>query len=443
VNRKRILCGLISCIGLISFSFGYVFSDLTEEHWAYNIVLEMHEKGIISGFYDGTFKPEDYVTKEQFATLLYKILKPSETGKLSFADVTSDYWSKSYVDVMGQYMEYKTINGNLYFEPGSFVKRESVAMALVKTLKLSEESANLALVNQFSDKAQISPGAQRAVALCIEYRIMSGNADGTFNPKSYLKRAEISAVLNNVLKNVDKELLENATKSEPELPEQPEEIIPEPEVPELPEEITPEPEVPDETLEDTPDESLVENGLNSWNGVYENNLATLELYRVAKDKLAVKVTKDMKISFFELPLNSTQQLEETTEFFDNQVMRRLTRTSNGVRIEVKSTDPEDWINGISGEYYEQDFEKNGWDGVYQNGKTQVTIAETKNSMYITIEGAFGSWSKYSHDYSKRRILYEGMDESVLIEHDDVGIYMKCSSNDSALSGLTGIYALID
>ena len=180
MNRKSILCGLIICIWLISCSYGYVFSDLTEEHWAYHIVLDMHEKGIISGFYDGTFKPEDYVTKEQFATLLYKILKPSEAGKLSFEDVTSDYWSKSYVDVMGQYMEYKTINGKLYFEPGSFVKRESVAMALAETFKLDEENANLTLVNQFSDRDQISEEAQRAVALCIEYKILLFNIDNSY-----------------------------------------------------------------------------------------------------------------------------------------------------------------------------------------------------------------------------------------------------------------------
>jgi len=433
VNIKNILCGVISCIGLVSISFGYVFSDLTEEHWAYNIVLDMHEKGYISGFYDGTFKPEDYVTKEQFATLLYKILKPSETGKLSFTDVTSDYWSKQYVDVMGQYMEYKNINGSLYFEPGSFVKRESVAMALSKTLKLSEETANLELINHFSDREQISPEAQSAVALCLEHKMMSGNADGTFNPNSYLKRAEISAVLNNVLKNVDEEVLKNAMRPENEISEEFENITPgydnsEEVIPEIPEES---------------DDLLNMGSLNSWNGIYENNLATLELYRISQDRLAVKVIKDMQISYFELPLNSAEQLEATEEFFDDRVTRKITRTENGVKLEIRSTDSQDWVNEVSGEYYVQDFERNGWDGVYRKDETQVTIAETKNSMYITIEGEFGQWSKYSHDYSKRRILHESMGESVLIEHDALGIYMKATSADPVLTGLTGIYVLVD
>ena len=83
--RKKICACLLSASLLLSSSFA--FSDLTREHWAYDVVNKMQGKGIISGFLDNTFQPESSVTRAQFATMLVKTIGlPLKSGTSAFAD---------------------------------------------------------------------------------------------------------------------------------------------------------------------------------------------------------------------------------------------------------------------------------------------------------------------------------------------------------------------
>ena len=75
-------------LGLNSLNVSSAFSDMGTEHWAFEIVNSMYEKGIISGFEDNTFRPQEYVTREQFASILVKILNlDTATNSVKFEDV--------------------------------------------------------------------------------------------------------------------------------------------------------------------------------------------------------------------------------------------------------------------------------------------------------------------------------------------------------------------
>ena len=413
MNKKCIIAGMIGCIGLFSFSFAGNFSDLTSEHWAYNIVNEMHGKGIISGFDDGTFKPNDNVTKEQFAALLFKILQPSQTMQISFNDVTEEYWSKQYVEAIGPYMEFRVENGNCYFEPSSYMKRESVAMALAKALNFDESVANLSLLEKFSDKNNITPEAQKAVALCLENNIMSGNANGTFNPKQYLNRAEISAVLNNVMKSMDQEI----------------------------------------SAEDINQNETAVTNLNVWNGTYKNGDIKLDLYRSDLDKLTLSISKingmAVQMSSYDFTLASTDVLTEESDFFDDITKWNIVRTETGVKLNVSSTDSESWLNDASGDYNKVFTEDFGWDGVYQNGDTTIILAQNGTSVYISINKDYSSIGKSCDECSASQIRCEeeffGEIEKIIIEKNGTGIKVNAMSNesDSILNSINGVYQLVE
>lgn len=428
MELKKFLCGVVGCIVLFDVSFGYVFSDLTEEHWAYNIVNKMHEQGIISGFYDGTFKPEDYVTKEQFATLLFKVLKPSVDEKMSFADVTPDYWSKEYVEVMGKYMEYDEYDGVYYFNPGGFVRRESVAMALEKAMEFGGE-ADLTLIDAFSDKAQIAESAYESVALCIANGIMKGNADGTFNPKGYLKRAEISALLNNVLTLLESQ---EDKKDEPVSEKEPEDKKDEP--------------VSEKELDDKVESNQV-SGLNVWNGVYEKSDSVVKLYRVASNRLGVLVVNDTRVNFFEMLLNSQEQLFNEVAFLNEVTVKTLTKTQNGINLQIKSTEITEWETEISGEYSRISNKIDGWDGLYKFGENELILAELGEEMRIQLKGDFGELGEYSDNYNEEKITLNeiavGAIDSVLIERKNDGIYVTAKKNDYVLEKVSGLYKLED
>lgn len=67
---KKIIVLLIICLFIPNFSSAYV--DLSKEHMAYESVLELYEKNIVSGYLDDTFRPDDYITEEELITILLR-----------------------------------------------------------------------------------------------------------------------------------------------------------------------------------------------------------------------------------------------------------------------------------------------------------------------------------------------------------------------------------
>lgn len=182
-------------------SAAFAFSDLTESHWAYRNVMNMHEKGIISGFEDGTFRPADSLTREQFIAMAVKGLKIEKSDlAVQFEDI-SDRWSTDYILAAGYII---SDEGDTQFKPSELALREDVAMALVRLNDLENEEYNLETLNNFSDKDNISENRVKYVAIAVESGFMSGNADGTFCPKNALSRAEGATVLTNFLSKISK-----------------------------------------------------------------------------------------------------------------------------------------------------------------------------------------------------------------------------------------------
>ena len=70
---KKIVWMLIGIIILANCSYAKTFSDVGKEHWANNIINEWTNNGIISGYNDGTFKPNGTVIRAELVTILNKI----------------------------------------------------------------------------------------------------------------------------------------------------------------------------------------------------------------------------------------------------------------------------------------------------------------------------------------------------------------------------------
>lgn len=81
-----------------------VFSDLNQNHWAYSAVQEMIERGVIKGFSDGTFRPNDFVTRAQFATMMVSALgiKAEIPENPSFVDISEKHWAYKNIETLSQ-----------------------------------------------------------------------------------------------------------------------------------------------------------------------------------------------------------------------------------------------------------------------------------------------------------------------------------------------------
>ncbi len=182
-----------------------IFSDLDQDHWAYNYVMYMAERKIISGYPNGTFRPNEPFSRAEFCTLLNLSFDIGlyEGDDIRYEDVVNDDWFYPYVmEVDTLLIPYFRDDGSEYFAPNDDTTREDVAMAIVKAIGLDVEEADLDYLGRFDDDFMISTGLLPYVALAVQHGIMEG--DGvSFNPHASLNRAEAATVFAKYLQAID------------------------------------------------------------------------------------------------------------------------------------------------------------------------------------------------------------------------------------------------
>lgn len=163
-------------------------------HWAEANILKLVETGAISGYPDKTFRPNNNITRAEFATVLVKAFKlEQKTGKV-FAD-TANHWAKDYIATAAAYGIVSGYDVNK-FGPNDLITREQMAAMVVKAAGL-----DTALTSKtFTDSASISAWAVDAVNTAVNKEIIKGYPDNSFKPQGKATRAEAVTVIVNALK---------------------------------------------------------------------------------------------------------------------------------------------------------------------------------------------------------------------------------------------------
>lgn len=167
-------------------------NDLTG-HWAEAYIGNLVDQGIISGYPDGTFKPEGKITRAEFASILVKGFELPIEGSKVFSD-TADHWAKN--SIAAAYSQ-GIINGysENEFGPDDPITREQMAVMIVKAAQ-----PNTAVSGKtFADSDSISEWAREAVSAATGNKIINGYPDNTFRPKGNTTRAEAAVVLSKSL----------------------------------------------------------------------------------------------------------------------------------------------------------------------------------------------------------------------------------------------------
>lgn len=158
-------------------------------HWAEKTIEELVASGAVSGYPDGTFKPNKTITRAEFATILVKAFNlESKTGKI-FND-TASHWAKEAI-ATAQAHGIITGYSETTFGPNDNITREQMAVMIVKAAKLSDAATG----ESFTDSDTISSWARKAVATASESKIITGYPDNTFRPQAQATRAEAATVM--------------------------------------------------------------------------------------------------------------------------------------------------------------------------------------------------------------------------------------------------------
>jgi hypothetical protein len=170
---------------------GDFFGDV-RGHWASEFVLRLAAEGVVAGFPDGTFRPDDPVTRAQFAAIVVRAFDPAPVrDPLSFSDVPADHWARAYIDraTQGGFL-----NGypDGTFGPARNVTRQEALVALAKGLGLGGGYSTLA--GFYDDAAAVAGWAQALVgAATLEGLVVNHPARRRLEPVRAATRAEIAA----------------------------------------------------------------------------------------------------------------------------------------------------------------------------------------------------------------------------------------------------------
>jgi hypothetical protein len=154
----------------------------------------LFDKEVISGFSDGTFKPDAKMTRAQYAALLVKAFKPtSKREATTFTDVPTNFWAK---DVIQQAYRSQFVSGfpNKTFRPNENVQRVQVIVSLVNGLGLSAGDANV--LTAYNDRSAIPDYAKDEVATATKKKIVVNYPQlKQLNPTKDATRAEVAAMV--------------------------------------------------------------------------------------------------------------------------------------------------------------------------------------------------------------------------------------------------------
>ncbi len=121
----------------------HTFSDISKAHWAYPAMIELLEAEVIKGYPDKTFKPENPVSRAEFAAMLVKgmsLASDAFYGDTGFTDVAQDYWAARYIMLCVQKEYIKGMPGGV-FQPGQNISGAQLAAILARTLPVEVPAA--------------------------------------------------------------------------------------------------------------------------------------------------------------------------------------------------------------------------------------------------------------------------------------------------------------
>ncbi|WXJ91295.1 hypothetical protein MTCOM_02530 [Moorella thermoacetica] len=172
------------------------FSDLSG-HWAQKQVQAWADKGMVSGYPDGTFQPDKAVTRAEFVALVNRAMnKQNPAATADFSDVkTSDWFYREVAAAVSA--GYVSGYEDKTFRPNQAITRQEAASIIDRLLKL--DRGDESVLNKFKDAAQIGSWARGSLAAVVAKGLMGGYPDGTFGPTRSITRAEAVVVLDRAL----------------------------------------------------------------------------------------------------------------------------------------------------------------------------------------------------------------------------------------------------
>jgi len=197
-NLKRIVAVLVVLCLMFSLipanTLAFQATDISG-HWAQVKIQSWIDKGLIKGYPDGTFKPDQDITRAEFMALVNRAFGYTAVAPITYTDVKAGSWYAPEV-AKAQAAGYITGYPDGTMKPENPITREEVATIVARIKNLTSD-ANAA--DKYTDAAKIGSWSKGQVGAVTSAKIMQGYPDGSFMPQGLITRAEVVVALDNAL----------------------------------------------------------------------------------------------------------------------------------------------------------------------------------------------------------------------------------------------------
>ncbi len=179
------------CVHTVPVFADRTFNDI-EHSYAADAIEAMAAQGVITGYQDGSFRPIDFISRQEWASIFAKTVKRTSNtrGAVPFTDVSP--WALSYVQTLQEENITKGISDQLFGAKHNMT-RQDMAVWYARYFGVSEDIQSSS-VSGFVDQPDISDYAQTSVWLMEQLGLMEGDKNHYFRPKEFVKRQDATLV---------------------------------------------------------------------------------------------------------------------------------------------------------------------------------------------------------------------------------------------------------
>lgn len=182
------------------------FSDSDAAPWVAPILEDLAQRRLIKGFPDGTFRPNDPMTRAEFATQLSRLFgqmpqaqMPQDAPTVRYPDVAPDHWAIDHIH-NAVAMGFLTGYSDQTFAPEDKITRIQVLLALASGLNLQSSRSPDQVLQSYPDADQVPPWAKAALMTALEANLVVNHPHPQrLEPNREASRAEVIAMLRQTL----------------------------------------------------------------------------------------------------------------------------------------------------------------------------------------------------------------------------------------------------
>lgn len=178
------------------------FDDVAASAWYADAVEYVVSNGVMNGTGDTTFEPDAALSRSMMVQVLYNMENKPAASDAAFIDVADNAW---YADAVAWAAENKLVNGveENQFAPDDNITREQMAAILYRYAQYKGQDVSArADMNAYTDFAEISSYAEPMLAWAVSEGLITGSSDTTLSPAGNATRAEVAVVLMRYLQQI-------------------------------------------------------------------------------------------------------------------------------------------------------------------------------------------------------------------------------------------------